>query len=137
MSETASIHIRLAEMAARSSFMKGANAIVIAMAPEDADWKKHIETNDVVENILDILNDCRNAIDKDNFPTAPETVRVLTNNNVKWDEFCLRVIHHLKVVGALGSHGDYEEDFYDTANGCDEIVWDSVVYLIEHPEWSP
>ena len=112
--------------------------IILAMAPDDAKWKKVIEEDHLIENVLDILKDCRYAIDTSNFPGHVEMIHQLDNpNNIKWDEFCLRVIQHMKLDGAFGSFERGYDNFSDTGNGCDEIAWQSVAYLIEHPEWMP
>ena len=114
-------------------FATRAIPIVIAMAPEDADWKKFVEKGDVIDNVVRILDECLDHMDSHDFPGFAEAM----DNKIKWEEFCLRVIHHLKVKGSFGSVEDGFNDFEDTAGGCDEITWRSMTYLIEHPEWTP
>ena len=106
-------------------------SILRAMAPKDAVWQKIVKDYDVIDNVMSILDECRICMDSHRafFKTMKDPL--------KWKEFCLRVIHYMKVTGQFGSPAEGFNDFGDTANGCDEVVYENLIYLIEHPEWTP
>jgi hypothetical protein len=120
------------------------NALVLKMAANDskkykAAWKKLIEC-DMVRNVERILEDCYDAfhLELDHGTDACKAFLALgPSGSAKWQEFCVRVIHYLKVHGSFGSLEEGLDTFEDTAGGCDEITWDAAIYLLENPEWTP
>jgi len=89
-------------------------------------WKTFVN-NGVVYNILQILEECYDPlidnINEDD-PSINASEIIGDFNSRKWQEF------QLLVINKLLSPDSMDEDFSDTANGCDEIVWDAALDVI-------
>jgi len=86
-------------------------------------WKKFVtEEYGVVDNIVDILDDCY-----DPFVESFENPLPIVGKfkSAEWREFQLKVIAKLINPSKMGN------DFGDTANGCDETAWDAGIEVIE------
>ena len=103
----------------------------VAEMNADPKWKAFVKKPfGVVDNIVSILDDCYypfvDSIQEMKCNKKP--VSIIGNPKSKeWQEFQLRVIRKLL------NPKDYDEDydFEDTANGCDEVVWDAGVAMID------
>jgi hypothetical protein len=90
------------------------------------EWKDFIN-NGVVENISQILEECYDPfiefIQTDLSGQKP--VKIIGQlGSVKWQKF------QLEVIKTLINPSETDEDFSDTANGCDETVWDAGMDII-------
>jgi hypothetical protein len=90
-------------------------------------WKAALN-NRVVENVTDILVECR-----DGFMDLPDRKKVMKAigplKSRTWQLFVLNVVSVLKKKGSFQSN-----TFQDTAGGADEIVWNVACDLIEASE---
>lgn len=75
-----------------------------------------------VDNIVEILNDSYSSFLDDDDGAVKAVIGKL--NSRKWQDFQLRV------VAKLLRPGHITDDFDDTANGCDELVWDAGLEVI-------
>ena len=110
--------------------------LVIQMGANDAKkakagWNKLIARG-LIQNVQGILEDCYDSLRlKDSNPEGWKAARELgARGSVKWQKFTLRVIQHLKAEGSFGVGTEYENDFEDTAGGCDEITWNAACHLL-------
>ena len=83
-------------------------------------WKTFVNDG-VVDNIVRILDECYDPLidyinEEDPTIKVSEIIGDMTSR--KWQEFQLAVIKKLLNPDSM------EEDFSDTANGCDDVVWD-------------
>jgi len=76
-----------------------------------------------VDNIIEILNDCYSSFLDDDDDGKIEAI-IGKMKSRKWQEF------QLKVISKLLRPGHITDDFNDTANGCDEVVWDAGLEMI-------
>ena len=76
-----------------------------------------------VDNIVEILNACYSSFLDDDYGKIKAIIGEL--NSRKWQGF------QLKVIAKLLRPGHITDDFDDTANGCDEIVWDAGLEVIK------
>ena len=82
----------------------------------------------IVENIQHILSSCYDCLLSE-FPTPEKTTEIIgTLESHKWQLFLLGVIAELKKDGCFGETS--MENFEDTANGCDELIWDAACRLL-------
>jgi hypothetical protein len=77
-----------------------------------------------VDNIIEILNDCYSSF-FDEVEDGNVDAIIGKLNSWKWQEFQLKVIAKLLVPGVVTDYFD------DTANGCDELVWDAGLEVIK------
>ena len=101
-------------------------------------WKDAVNSG-LVENIQDILDDCYEGFICENehrsdFVEATKK-RFGIKGSVQWQEFCILVIQYLRVQDSFIDEDGYIDNYEDTAGGCDEIVYEAAVDLIENPEW--
>jgi len=97
--------------------------LTVASWYECKKWYKFVtEEYGVVDNIVDILNDCY-----DPFVDSFEDPLPIIGNfkSAEWREF------QLKVIAKIINPYKMDDDFSDTANGCDEITWNAGVKVIE------
>ena len=91
-------------------------------------WKKFVQKTDVVENIDGILDDCYysyiDAITESKKDVKPTDI-FGKKGSAKWQNF------KLEAMKKLISPTQMEQDFSDTANGCDEIAWDAGSEVLE------
>lgn len=83
-------------------------------------WKKAI-ANGLVDNITNILNDCCMGDSYFDLLSPKELSRRIANDEL-WDTFVVRVVAHMKRKGSWTEADDEFHTFWDTANGCDEVV---------------
>ena len=90
-------------------------------------WKKFVSKEyGVVDNIVDILDDCYEPfVDsiEEEFPDKDPKSIIGKFKSAEWREFQLKVITKLINPSKM-------DDFEDTANGCDEIAWDAGLEVI-------
>jgi hypothetical protein len=94
----------------------------------DKEWKKFIgEPYNVVLNITYILDECYDPyVDfiKEHTPETDPTSLIGEFGSVTWRKFQLKIIEKLLV------ESDLDNDFSDTAGGCDEVAWDAGLDVI-------
>jgi hypothetical protein len=96
-------------------------------------WEKAIN-EDLVDNIDGILRESHDAFveeyEKDAITVMGKHGEFTT---LKWNNFVFSVIENLfkKGIFTTEEYG-YIDTFEDTANGCDEIVWDEGCEIIEN-----
>ena len=103
-------------------------------------WKKAVD-NDLVMNVANILDECRDYLLSDDCDLDPAAVKAQIGElgSRQWQLFVVKVIHYLKQQGSF-NRDDRKwkfDTFEDTAGGEDEATQDAAIYLIEHPEWQP
>jgi len=76
-----------------------------------------------VDNIVEILNGCYSSFLDEDYDKIKAIIG--KRNSRKWQEFQLKVIAKLLVPGIVTDYFD------DTANGCDELVWDAGLEVIK------
>ena len=89
-------------------------------------WKDFIN-NGVVDNITQILDECYDAfVDfiKEDLPGKKPVDVIGKFGSEKWQKF------QFEVIKTLISPSNMDDDFSDTANGCDEIAWDAGLDVI-------
>jgi hypothetical protein len=87
-------------------------------------WKLVVmRSHGPVDNIIEILNDCYSSF-FDEVEDGNVDAIIGKLNSWKWQEF------QLKVIAKLLRPGHITDDFDDTANGCDELVWDAGLEVI-------
>ena len=95
---------------------------------DNKEWKEFVsKPYGVVSNIIDILAECYVPYVehiREDFPEKDYKSIIGKFNTLKWQEF------QLKVIKELISPSNMEDDFSDTANGCDEIAWDAGLDVI-------
>ena len=100
-------------------------------------WKSFVnKPYGVVDNIIDILDMCYDPfVDSivEGYPGKKPCTIIGRRDSAEWQKFQLRVIKRL----LHPSDFDADEDFSDTANGCDEIAWDAGVEVIAELTRSP
>jgi hypothetical protein len=93
-------------------------------------WKSFVnKPYGVVDNVIDILDTCYDPfVDSivEGYPGKKPQAIIGRRDSAEWQKFQLRVIKRL----LHPSDFDADEDFSDTANGCDEIAWDAGVEVI-------
>lgn len=81
----------------------------------------------VVDNIVNILDDCYESFTEtieEEFPGKDPKSIIGKFKSFEWRNF------QLKVIADLISPTKMEDNFGDTANGCDEIAWDAGLEVI-------
>ena len=82
-------------------------------------WKKFVSKEyGVVDNIVDILDDCYDSHAEEDSKSIGDF------KSAEWRKFQLKVINNLINPSKMDS------DFGDTANGCDEVVWNAGLNVI-------
>ena len=95
---------------------------------EDKAWKSFAGTHcGVVSNIADILDDCYDSyvetIQEEYSDKSYKTI-IGKQESLKWQQF------KLKVIANLINPSRMDDEFDDTAGGCDEIAWDAGLEVI-------
>lgn len=122
---------QLAEVESEINKLEGNRMSMDEMRKKVADMHPTFEWKAVVmrkygpvDNIIEILNDCYSSfLDDDDDGKIKAVIGKL--NSRKWQEF------QLKVIAKLLRPGHITDDFDDTANGCDELVWDAGLEVIK------
>jgi len=96
-------------------------------------WKSFVLADyGVVDNIVELLNDCYypflDIIKTKYVKTA--NIKIGKRGSIEWQTFMIRVIKKVLEPETFTTQEDYD-DFSDTANGCDEVVWDTGVSVID------
>jgi hypothetical protein len=87
-------------------------------------WKKFVlKKYGVIDNIVYILDDCYDAFIENSETDALPIIG--KNKTRKWRKF------QLKVIKELINPSKMDDDFEDTAGGCDEITSDKGFEIIE------
>ena len=103
---------------------------VVQLRPHDESWKAFLTDNSVLPNICYILEDDYDLLNRKDDKSRIE-YKIGKINSPHWHDFIIKVIERLLNENAFNLKGEWPEDFSDTANGCDEIVFDaaqSVIY---------
>ena len=94
-------------------------------------WKNFVlKSYGVVDNILDILDDCFESFQEhieEEYPNKNVFLIIGKQRSKTWQEFQIKVIKKLLDP----SNYDDQYDFEDTANGCDEVAWDAAITVIK------
>lgn len=100
---------------------------VVDMYEDDA-WKRFAGKHcGVVSNIDDILDECYDSyveIIKEEFPSKDYKSIIGKQKSLKWQQF------KLNVIASLINPSNMDDEFDDTAGGCDEIAWDAGLEII-------
>jgi hypothetical protein len=96
-------------------------------------WKSFVNADyGVVDNIVELLGDCYypflDAIKTNYVKTAK--VDLGKRGSIEWQNFMIRVIKKVLEPETFTTQEQYD-DFSDTANGCDEIVWNHGLEVID------
>ena len=95
---------------------------------DDPSWKEFVTESDILENISFLLKESYDfLVHEDDKEPAKSKVGIIGSR--KWQEFTIKVIDHLLIKGHLQRYGKWDR-FYDTANGCDELLQDAANYVI-------
>jgi hypothetical protein len=89
-------------------------------------WKDFVN-NGVVDNITEILDECYDPyVDfiNEDLPGKKPVDIIGELGSEKWLKF------QFEVIKTLISPSEMDEDFSDTAGGCDEIAWDAGMDVI-------
>lgn len=102
-------------------------------------WKKVVEKGGLVENVQGILWESYDSLyDKERSNVENASQKMGELGSIKWQLFVLNVIQYLKEKDSFGGYREGEFNNYeDTADGCDEIVWDAAIYILNNPDWMP
>ena len=134
----AALRKELAEIEARIAFLE--KPVSNTMTEKDfrqrvvdmydtKEWKEFVsKPYGVVSNIVDILDECYVPfVDciKEDFPDKDYKSIIGKSNSLKWQEFMLAVIKDLI------NPSNMDDEFDDTANGCDEVAWDAGLAVIQ------
>jgi hypothetical protein len=101
-------------------------AEVLTMS-DNKEWKEFIIKRRVIENITSILNMCYHSyleFIQEDFPTKNPIDLIGRFGSNKWLNFQLLTIKKLLVDNP-------DDDFLDTAGGCDEVAWDAGLDIIQ------
>jgi hypothetical protein len=102
-------------------------AEVLAMS-DNKEWKDFIIKQDVIYNITNILDECYDAYKdcmREDFPNLKPKDLIGKLGSNKWLNF------QLKTIKKLLDPPNMNEDFQDTAGGCDEVAWDAGLEVIQ------
>jgi len=102
-------------------------AEVLAMS-DNKEWKDFIIKQDVIYNITNILDECYDAYKdcmREDFPNLKPKDLIGKLGSNKWLSF------QLKTIKKLLHPPNMDEDFQDTAGGCDEVAWDAGLEVIQ------
>jgi hypothetical protein len=95
---------------------------------EDEAWKSFAGKHcGVVSNIADILDDCYDSYVEtieEEYPDKSYKTLIGKQKSLKWQQF------KLKVIASLIDPSKMDDEFEDTAGGCDEIAWDAGLEII-------
>jgi len=125
--QLAEIEAKMAELAPKPPQVSVFNLYDELLSISDTcQWKDFIN-NGVVDNISEILEECYDPfvefIQTDLSGRKPVDI-IGKLGSVKWQKF------QLEVIKTLIDPSDTDEDFSDTASGCDETVWDAGLDVI-------
>jgi hypothetical protein len=91
-------------------------------------WKKFAsQAYGVVDNIVIILEDCYDSFVEsieEEFPDKDPKSIIGKFKSAEWRQF------QLKVIAELINPSRMDQDFEDTASGCDEVAWDAGLEVI-------
>ena len=102
-------------------------AEVLAMS-DSKEWKDFIIKQDVIYNITNILDECYDAYKdcmREDFPNLKPKDLIGKLGSNKWLNF------QLKTIKKLLDPPNMDQDFQDTAGGCDEVAWDAGLEVIQ------
>jgi hypothetical protein len=97
-------------------------------------WARAARDGRLTLNVSHILESCY-----DTLCDAGEVGEVVAENakkfrevdSAEWREFVFKLIQHLFKKKAFDEEDGSIDDFDDTAGGCDEVVWNAAVELLE------
>jgi hypothetical protein len=100
---------------------------MVAELDPDLKWKAFVLKTDVVDNIVNILEECYEPyldfiLESHADANLEKAYSIIGKKHSKqWEEF------QFCVIKKLLDPKDYDEeyDFEDTAGGCDEVAWDA------------
>ena len=100
-----------------SSIQKRIDAVK-SIDPSDIRWKHFVETTDFVENVSKLLDSYYPSFVRDDHDYVEKARKRLgEHGSAKWEGFVLTMFNSIYL-----SMEEYE-DYEDTANGCDEVLW--------------
>jgi hypothetical protein len=123
--ELAEVEAKIAELTPVPEVRINLNTEVLSMS-DTKEWKDFVNTG-VVENITSILDECYDSYIEcipEEFPNVKPKNLIGKFGSNKWLSF------QLKTIKKLLDPSDMEDDFSDTAGGCDEVAWDAGLDVI-------
>lgn len=118
--ELAEVEAKIAELTPVPEVRINLKAEVLKMS-DTKEWKDFVN-NGVVENIEEILDGCYDSYIEcipEEFPNVKPKDLIGKFGSNKWLSF------QLKTIKSLLDPSNMEDDFSDTAGGCDEVAWDA------------
>jgi hypothetical protein len=128
--ELAEVEAKIAELTSKPPLNMPTidlKAEVLAMS-DSKEWKEFIIKQDVIYNITNILDECYDAYKdcmREDFPNLKPKDLIGKLGSDKWLNF------QLKTIKKLLDPPNMNEDFQDTAGGCDEVAWDAGLEVIQ------
>jgi hypothetical protein len=123
--ELAEVEAKIAELTPVPEVRINLEAEVLSMS-DTKEWKDFVNTG-VVENITSILDECYDSYIEcipEEFPNVKPKDLIGKFGSNKWLSF------QLKTIKKLLDPPNMDEDFEDTAGGCDEVAWDAGLDVI-------
>jgi len=119
--ELAKVEAKIAELTSTPQPKIDVKAEVLNMS-DNKEWKDFIINKRVIENITDILDECYEPYlecIQEEFPNVKPKDFIGKFGSNKWLNFQVETIKELLKSLCM------EDDFSDTAGGCDEVAWDA------------
>jgi len=101
------------------------------------EWKRAVNDG-LLDNVQSIVNECHRQWRTKESGLANEKIITAVKKlgkigSLPWQLFTLQIIKHLHDKGSFW-HEAYFNTYEDTADGCDEIVWDEGCKILEASE---
>lgn len=94
-----------------------------------AEWKRAV-ADGLLDNVQALVNECHGPWHKGNETTVAAVKKLGKVGSLPWQLFILQIIKNLHDKGSFWRDARLDT-FDDTANGCDEIVWDEGSAILE------
>ena len=97
-------------------------------------WRNFVDDSDVVENVCGYLDECYDCLLEETSNRKLFEQMIGPKGSQNWKEFQFLVISELKNSGCfnqLENKDIFDDDFRDSASGCDEVVQDVAFKLMK------
>jgi len=96
-------------------------------------WKEFVNECGVIENVVSLMEESHGPL-HDNIDGADKKkVKSILGHlgSDKWNKFIVKVFEHMVKEGTFDNDDGTYENFEDTEGGCDEILWDICVDVLD------
>ena len=127
---------QLADIQAKISEIEGKPVVYIrdkvSNMRSSKKWKEFVNKYGVVENVISLMEMSYDSFHENIDADGDKVTAILGElGSDQWNKFIVKVFRHMVKEGTFDKDGEYES-FEDTANGCDEILWDASVEVLEN-----